>query len=225
MARCNSCAAPLPPNTQYCSYCGVRNDVDLLGKHDYRVATRQSERICPECNIQLQTVALEMQPPLHIERCTNCFGLFFDPGEVETLLEAAVSPVYTVNRELLGNINNDRYQKNKPVKYLECPVCLNMMNRVVFGHKSGVVIDQCRAHGIWLDGGEISHLLEWKKAGGQILHEKKLAERQQRKRQPSRSRVQVFSNSNNNHGGQYESIGSEEGLLDIVFGLIFKVFE
>lgn len=225
MARCNSCAAPLPPNTQYCSYCGVRNDVDLLGKHDYRVATRQSERICPECNVQLQTVALEMQPPLHIERCTNCFGLFFDPGEVETLLEAAVSPVYTVNRELLGNINNDRYQKNKPVKYLECPVCLNMMNRVVFAHKSGVVIDQCRAHGIWLDGGEISHLLEWKKAGGQILHEKKQAERRQRKPQPSRSRAQVFSNSNNNHGGQYESIGSEEGLLDIVFGLIFKVFE
>ncbi|MCK9605897.1 MAG: zf-TFIIB domain-containing protein [Methylomonas sp.] len=225
MARCNNCSAPLLPNTQYCSYCGVRNDVDLLGKHDYRVVSRQSERICPECNVHLQTVALELQPPLHIERCSSCFGLFFDPGEVETLLENSVSPVFSVNQELLGNINKDRYQKNKPVKYLECPVCLNMMNRVVFGHKSGVVIDQCRAHGIWLDGGEISHLLEWKKAGGQILHEKKQAELRQRKRQPNQSRVEVFGKSSSTYGGQYESLGGEEGLLEIVFGLIFKVFD
>ncbi|MBS3913921.1 MAG: zf-TFIIB domain-containing protein, partial [Bacteroidetes bacterium] len=195
MARCNNCSAPLPANIQYCSYCGVRNDVDLHGKHAYRVISQASERICPECSVKLQAVVLEMQPPLHIERCTNCFGLFFDPGEVETLLEAAVSPVYTVNRELLGNINNDRYQRNKPVKYLECPVCLNIMNRVVFGHKSGVVIDQCRAHGIWLDGGEISHLLEWKKAGGQILHQQKQAELQQKNTQTGRAPLPVDGGS------------------------------
>lgn len=225
MARCNNCSAPLPPNTQYCSYCGVRNDVDLHGKHDYRVVSQESERICPECNIHLQTIALAMQPPLHIERCTHCFGLFFDPGEVETLLESAVSPVYTVNRELLGNINNDRYQRNKPVKYLECPVCLNIMNRVAFGHKSGVVVDQCRAHGVWLDGGEISHLMEWKKAGGQILHAQKQAELQQKNTQTGRAPLSVDAGSGNRYGGQYQATGGEEGLLDIVFGLIFKVFD
>ena len=26
-------------------------------------------------------------------------------------------------------------------------------------------------HGIWLDNGELTHLMEWKKAGGQLLHE------------------------------------------------------
>jgi Zn-finger nucleic acid-binding protein len=40
------------------------------------------------------------------------------------------------------------------------------MSRVNFGYRSGVVIDRCTNHGIWLDSGEITHLMEWKKAGG-----------------------------------------------------------
>lgn len=220
MARCHSCSAPLPPNTQYCSYCGVRNDVDIRGKYDYHIVTRQSERICPECHIHLQTITLELQPPLQIERCEQCFGLFFDPGEVEALLENLVSPVFAVNPELLGNINKDRYQSNKPVKYLECPVCLNMMNRVAFGHRSGVVIDQCKAHGVWLDGGEITHLLEWRKAGGQILHEQKQVEKRQKQRRPADAKAEIDSLMR-----RYDKQDSESGLLDTISSLVFKLFE
>jgi Zn-finger nucleic acid-binding protein len=32
-----------------------------------------------------------------------------------------------------------------------------------------VVVDQCRNHGVWLEGGELHRLMEWKKAGGQVL--------------------------------------------------------
>jgi Zn-finger nucleic acid-binding protein len=46
------------------------------------------------------------------------------------------------------------------------------MSRHVFGYRSGVVIDQCKGHGVWLDSGEVTHLLEWKKAGGQLLQDK-----------------------------------------------------
>lgn len=220
MARCQSCSAPLPPNTQYCSYCGIRNDIDIHGKHDYHIVTRQSERICPECHISMQTISLEMQPPLQIERCEQCFGLFFDPGEVEALLQNLVSPVFAVNPELLGNINKDRYQNNKPVKYLECPVCLNMMNRVAFGHRSGVVIDQCKAHGIWLDGGEITHLLEWRKAGGQILHEQKQAEKRQKSNRPTDAKVDIDMLMR-----RYEKQDNESGLLETISSLVFKLFE
>lgn len=219
MAKCNNCSAPLPPNTQYCGYCGVRNDVDLRGKHEFRIITSESSRICPECHDNLQTVALDMQPPLQIDRCHTCFGLFFDPGEVEALLENSVSPVFHVNHELLGNINKDRYQ-NKPVRYLECPVCLNMMNRTVFGHKSGVVVDQCRTHGIWLDGGEISHLLEWRKAGGQILHERKQIEHQQQKRSPAERKAQIDMLLQ-----RYEPKPETSGLLEIVGSVIFNLFD
>lgn len=220
MAKCNSCSAPLPANTQYCNYCGVRNDVDIRGKHDYRIVTRQSPRMCPACNIPMQTIALDMESPLQIERCEACFGLFFDPGEVESLLESAVSPVFSVNLELLGTINQDRYRKDDIVKYRKCPVCQTLMNRVVFGHRSGVVIDQCLSHGVWLDGGEISHLLEWKRAGGQILDQKKQAERQQKQRRPvdSRAEMDVLMQ-------RYGRQDNESDLLESVASLIFKVFE
>jgi Zn-finger nucleic acid-binding protein len=187
------------------------------------VVTGVSDRICPECNIAMQTIALNLDPPLHIERCEQCFGLFFDPGEVETLLEKSVSPVFSINRELIGNINDDRYQKNKPIKYMECPVCRNMMNRVAFGHRSGVVIDQCRDHGVWLDGGEISHLLEWKKAGGQMLHEQKQAEK--RKNQERQRRSAATNRAEIDRGmDRYIRWDDDGDLLEMVSNLIFRLF-
>jgi Zn-finger nucleic acid-binding protein len=43
------------------------------------------------------------------------------------------------------------------------------MNRVNYGQRSGVIVDKCMHHGVWLDCGEITHLMEWKQAGGQLL--------------------------------------------------------
>jgi hypothetical protein len=53
------------------------------------------------------------------------------------------------------------------------------MNRVSFGPTSGVVIDQCKAHGVWLGNGELIHLMEWKRAGGQLLAEERLRARRE----------------------------------------------
>ena len=171
MARCKSCSAPLPANTNRCTYCAVRNDVDLHAKHDFSITSRVSDRQCPHCDILLQTIQLQLDEPLCIERCHTCFGLFFDTGELEHLLEHSVSHVSGINLAHLENINIDRYPNKVVVKYIKCPVCENFMSRTNFAAKSGVVVDRCRAHGFWLDSGEVTHLLEWKKAGGQLLQE------------------------------------------------------
>ncbi|PPD28831.1 MAG: hypothetical protein CTY19_18185 [Methylomonas sp.] len=222
MAKCHTCSAPLPANTQHCSYCGVRNDVDIRGKHHYRVVSRDTPCICPECDVSLETIELDIQPPLQIERCSRCFGLFFQPGEVESLLESAVSPVFEINLELIGNINNDRYRTDRPVKYLKCPECQNIMNRVAYGHRSGVVIDQCKIHGVWLDGGEITHLLEWKKAGGQILADKKLQEREQKRRRPASPGRDV---DNLLERCSKPASKSEFELVESIADFIFRVFQ
>jgi Zn-finger nucleic acid-binding protein len=172
MAKCISCAAPLPANTNKCLYCGSHNDVDLENRHSYTVIQKQSNQLCPHCDKQLQTIELDINGAFLIARCEHCFGLFFDPGKIDILLESAVSNVFDTNRQHLDNINKDRYQGNKKVKYIKCPVCRTFMSRRVFAYRSGVVVDHCRNHGIWLDSGEITHLLEWKKAGGQLLHER-----------------------------------------------------
>lgn len=52
------------------------------------------------------------------------------------------------------------------VKYLPCPVCAERMNRRQFVPGSGVIIDECRDHGIWLDAGEHHRILDFVRTHG-----------------------------------------------------------
>ena len=175
MANCDNCSAPLPPNSIICDYCGTRNDTDLKGVHRYTVHEPDTERICPRCNISLRTIDLKIEGKFLIERCEDCLGLFFDTGELEALIKASVKNVYDVSRHKIDELNKTLRNNDYPTSYIKCPVCAQIMNRVNFGAKSGVIIDKCSEHGVWLDGGELRHLLEWVKAGGQILAKQKEA--------------------------------------------------
>jgi Zn-finger nucleic acid-binding protein len=169
MANCSNCSAPLPSNSIICEYCKTRNDTDLKGIHRYTTHEIESARTCPRCTISLRTIDLKIHGRFLIERCDECLGIFFDPGELEALLEATVSNVFDINRSKLDAINNHMSPANFSVSYIKCPVCSKLMNRVNFGTKSGVIVDRCRDHGVWLDGGELRHLFEWMKAGGKLL--------------------------------------------------------
>ena len=173
MAHCTNCSAPLPQDSIRCEYCGSRNDTDLRGVHYYTTHEIESERVCPRCNIGLKTIDLNINGRFLIERCDECLGLFFDPNELESLLEATVANVFTINRSQLDSINNSMKTGDYGVSYVKCPVCGKIMNRVNFGTKSGVIVDRCKEHGVWLDGGELRHLFEWMKAGGKLLQQKK----------------------------------------------------
>ena len=169
MANCSNCSAPLPANSIICEYCKSRNDTDLKGLHHFTTHSVDSARICPRCNIHLKTIDLKINGTFLIERCDQCLGLFFDPQELEALLEATVSNVFDINRSKLDTINNLLNPAQNPIAYIKCPVCTKLMNRINFGTKSGVIVDRCRDHGVWLDGGELRHLFEWMKAGGKLL--------------------------------------------------------
>jgi Zn-finger nucleic acid-binding protein len=42
------------------------------------------------------------------------------------------------------------------------------MQRMNYKAISGVIVDRCLRHGVWLDGGELRQIFEWKKAGGEV---------------------------------------------------------
>ena len=163
MARCKTCAAPLPPHTGVCEYCGSHNAIDLAGIHEFTVNRPESNRICPDCDIPLQTLDLKVEGKFFIERCERCFGLFFDPGELEALLDKSVSNVFTVDRRRIETLAREQSGGNLKITYRKCPVCRELMYRINFAHRSGVIVDQCKTHGMWLDSGELNRLLEWKR--------------------------------------------------------------
>lgn len=189
MPNCVNCSAPLPENSVICDYCGSRNDVDLTGVHYNTTHESEQERICPLCDIPLKTIDLGINGKFFIERCPECLGLFFDPGELEALLEHSVKNVFAINRSSLAQFNLRGSTASRAAMYVKCPVCAKMMNRINFGARSGVVIDRCREHGVWLEAGELRQLSEWMKAGGRLLdnereeERKKEALREEQKRQ------------------------------------------
>jgi Zn-finger nucleic acid-binding protein len=189
VANCCNCAAPLPPHSIDCDYCGSRNDTDLKGVHRYTTHEHDSGRTCPRCNVALQSLDLQLEGKFLIERCEQCLGLFFDPGELEVLLQTTVAHVYTINRKQLANINSTRRSSDYAMAYIKCPVCATVMNRVNFGTRSGVIVDRCPDHGIWLDGGELRQLFEWTKAGGKLLAEERREQQRQEKERAERQKM------------------------------------
>lgn len=167
--KCTSCGAALPPNSLICAFCGTRNAVDL---RDLSVSTEQppdAPRPCPECGVPMASVNVGHRKRFFIEQCARCHGLFFDLNELQALLDDAVAPTYEIDLPLLFMLQKESPAPHRKVTYVRCPVCGELMNRFNFGRRSGVVVDHCRRHGIWLEGGELRRLMEWKKAGGQVL--------------------------------------------------------
>jgi Zn-finger nucleic acid-binding protein len=173
MANCKNCGAVLTGTLLVCAYCQTRQDVDLAAVHRFTVEAPRSERVCPRCYIPLQTVDMRLGKKFLIERCERCLGLFFDLGELEAFLAQAVTNVHAIDPQRLGEVENVKRSHEYPVTYIDCPVCRRLMNRVNIGSRSGVIADQCRDHGLWLDGGELRQIMEWMKAGGNLVQKEK----------------------------------------------------
>lgn len=45
-----------------------------------------------------------------------------------------------------------------------CPTCGELMDKRVFAYESGIPIDVCHVHGIWLDQGELERIEAWYEA-------------------------------------------------------------
>lgn len=227
MARCSNCNAPLPPNSLLCGYCGNRTDIDLKGIHYNTTHESDTPRICPRCNIRLKTVDIKLNDRFLIDRCEQCLGTFFDPGELEALLEAHVSNVFGINREGLDAINEKRDPNRYPIAYIKCPVCSQLMHRVNFGAKSGVIVDRCKEHGVWLDGGELRQLFEWMKLGGQLLERERLERQQQEaelRQKEERQKLKGYEDENSAFGSFSDPLRQSDPDLFTIIAKAIRFF-
>ncbi len=111
---------------------------------------------------------------------------------------------------------------------MKCPVCSDFMQRKNFGARSGVIADRCNKHGIWLDGGELKRLMEWKKAGGQLLHEKMVREKEVASQKGRHAENTVGGEFAERMGGSRRKEGiwasQDDDLVSVVFRLVEKLF-
>ncbi len=171
-----NCGGRLEGRMNFCPFCGVRQDIDLRQIH-FRDLGSNPSMPCPHCEeTALGVVVFDLDPQVTIERCQVCYGMFFNPGELEYLLEAHINPLVWLDIEGLNQITAD-FGHDHELIYRKCPTCAERMSHINFGGRSGVILDQCGTHGVWLDGGELRRLAEWWRAGGKLLHQQHQAER------------------------------------------------
>jgi Zn-finger nucleic acid-binding protein len=171
MAKCTHCSAPLPHKSIICDYCGVRNDIELQAKSESGLP--KSKRTCPDCMVQLDSIDIGENDRFVIEKCERCFGLFFDHNELESLLEKSVAGTYWINRQKLHSLIQHPLHKDT-VLYRKCPECSKIMQRKNYMNRSGVIMDVCLEHGVWLDAGELKQIQEWIALGGKKSAEEEM---------------------------------------------------
>ena len=221
---CVKCGAPLPPKSNVCTYCGALNDTDLRAIHRDAKKGPETDRICPQCAIKLETIDLGIEGKFYIERCDKCLGIFFDPGELEALIDKSVSNVYQVDHQrMVALIEEEGVSDFVSVRYAKCPVCHDLMNRKSYGSRSGVIADVCKEHGVWLTGGELGQLLKWVKAGGRIYDDRRKAEEERRQELSRKKRKPKLVDYDQLAWGPESSSCSDTELFKGILGFIVRL--
>ncbi len=103
---------------------------------------------CPNCSSHLATLELV---DIELDYCFSCRGIWLDRGETERLIRIAGGKDIIL-KSPASIRSGERTRK--------CPVCRKSMEKVRTGKPGHILIDRCRAHGIWTDAGELNRMLE-----------------------------------------------------------------
>jgi len=99
-----------------------------------------------------------------VRECGACGGLWLDPATLQRLCDAREQHA-AITGMLAGRVPTAGAPTDT-VRYVPCPSCRKLMNRVNFARSSGVIMDVCKSHGVWLDRGELERVVGFIDAGG-----------------------------------------------------------
>ena len=152
---CSSCFGMMFLGQKFCPHCGAKAD-----RKDDSESAQPSP--CPRCRSNMEAVVIGSSK---VRECPKCEGIWTD---TETLRQICTDQ--EKQAAVLGMPNqlptNEGVEIEKQIRYLRCPVCRDMMNRINFANFSGVIVDVCRLHGTWFDRDELRRIVEFIRAGG-----------------------------------------------------------
>jgi Zn-finger nucleic acid-binding protein len=152
---CPSCFGMMFLGQKFCPHCGAKAD-----RRD--PSAEAPTELCPRCKTNLEAVVVGAS---NVRECPKCEGIWTD---TETLRQICA------DREKQAAVlgmpthlpSNEGVELEKQIRYLPCPVCGDLMNRINFANFSNVIVDVCREHGTWFDRDELRRIVEFIRAGG-----------------------------------------------------------
>ena len=152
-AVCPACFARSASASRFCMECGVRIEAQVL----FALAEGQG---CPRCEGELRQRAIGSSS---LVECSACGGLWLSAGQFERLCRRSEAEAVAPGMFASGRDRREIYERQK---YIPCLSCKALMLRRNYAGSSGVVIDACREHGVWLDADELERILQFVRAGG-----------------------------------------------------------
>ena len=149
-------------NTKKCKHCSKiinskYSTCPQCGGHQDESCEALSPR-CPRCDIDLNLLVRDGE---EYDLCSECGGIWLDRDEFHRATRE-----YHIYHKI--DIRSE-YRKTPirgPIEYIPCVRCSKLMNRRNFGRISGVIIDRCSKHGVWLDAGELEKIQHFIADGG-----------------------------------------------------------
>ena len=147
---CPGCFAKIEEDARHCHACGIEIRPQAL-------PPIPGDRRCPRCSGELRIRVLEKDELIECAGCTGTWvpAATFARLESDARKRAASAPSADVSSPVPRLVE-------QRVRYIPCLVCGELMLRKQFvraGRASGIVVDICKDHGLWLDPSELERAL------------------------------------------------------------------
>ena len=149
---CPSCFGMVFVGSKHCAHCGA-----TIGAVD----SREGKRPCPRGCGTLHRLSLG---GVELDECARCSGIWLALDVFQKLCAEEERRTVFLGAEL--DARRTPAASVATVRYVPCPDCATLMNRVNFGKRSGIVLDACSRHGTWFDAEELRRVVEFVRDGG-----------------------------------------------------------
>ena len=175
---CPQCGAAASPDAIECSFCHARLATTACPSCFGLVFV--GSKHCQHCGaaitaVQAQTSALHCPRGcgtlrqltlggVGLSECEHCSGVW--------LAQPAFQKLCAEEERRAVFLGAESQRRRTPatgvptVRYVPCPICAKLMNRINFGKRSGIVVDSCAKHGTWFDADELRRVVEFVRDGG-----------------------------------------------------------
>ncbi len=213
-AYCPSCLSMSKEGAKFCSGCAK----PLVAHVD---KPEETDEPCPHCRIPMRRRGVGKHKP---RECPMCCGLFIEGHVLEKMIrdqenriDEVASPMAQPEQAKLSG---------GPVKYVKCPVCGTIMNRLNYGRISGVIVDYCKDHGYWLDPGELEKIAKWVATGGlNKQYARELEDMKAEKSRVSRATDQMKAQMHNQNYDDGFRRGRDNSLAGDLLNVVSKLFD
>jgi len=152
---CPACFGMLFIGSKHCPHCGTAAVT--------ATASSLSVLKCPRCALDMNSLMIGHAP---VRECSRCQGLWLDAPVFQLICadREHQSIVLGDGSPLAGHKLPEPHEEH--IRYIPCPHCRQLMNRINFANCSNVVVDICKGHGTWFDRDELRQIVEFIRGGG-----------------------------------------------------------